>query len=162
MNFSNQKFLTNSVYGSTFTTLTLFISKSCKNKENSAKTQFELVEMHINPLDPYLIRIIKRWVFDLNSLNLEVYLNTPAIVCLRIYRQVIYNGWSNDIHVRWMILIRLLIIIKKDLSYVGSVQTAELSHLVCNNFQFDVIFYSMLGKWELVSGSYWLNVFWVI
>ena len=46
--------------------------------------------------------------------------------------------------------------------YVGSVQTVELSHLVCNNFQFDVIFYSMKGKWELESGSDWLNVFWVI
>ena len=89
MNFSNNTFLTNSVYKSIFTTLTLLISPSCKNKEHFAKTQFEFVEMHTNPLDPHLIGII---VFDLNSLNLEVYLNTPAIVCIRIYRQVIYNG----------------------------------------------------------------------
>ena len=41
-------------------------------------------------------------------LNLEVYLNTPAIVCIRIYRQIIYNGWSNDIHVRWMVLIKTI------------------------------------------------------
>ena len=86
MNFSNHTFLTNSVYGSTFTTLTLFISQSCKNKEHCDKTRFEFVEMHTNPLDPHLICIIRRWVFDLNSLNLEVYLNTPAIVCIkRIY-----------------------------------------------------------------------------
>ena len=38
-------------------------------------------------------------MFDLNSLNLEVYMNTQSIVCIRIYRQVIYNGWSNDIYV---------------------------------------------------------------
>ena len=108
MNFSNHTFLTNSVYGSRFTTLTLFISQSCKNKERCAKMRFEFVEMHTNPLDPHLIGIIKRWVFDLNSLNLEVFLNTPAIDCIRIYRQVTYNGWSNDIHVRWMILIKTI------------------------------------------------------
>ena len=60
MNFSNHTFLTNSLYGSTFTTLTLFISKSCKNKERSAKTRFEFVEMHTNQLDPHLIGIINR------------------------------------------------------------------------------------------------------
>ena len=54
MNFSNHTFLTNSVYGRTSTTLTLFISQSCKN------TRFEFVEMHTNPLDPHLIGIIKR------------------------------------------------------------------------------------------------------
>ena len=43
--------------------------------------------------------IVVWWVFYLNSLNLEVYLNTPSIVCLRIYGQVIYNGRSNDTHV---------------------------------------------------------------
>ena len=108
MNFSNHTFLTNSVYGSTFTTLTLFISQSCKDKERCAKTRFEFVEMHTNQLDPHLIGIIKWWVFDLNSVNLEVYLNRPAIVCIRIYKQVIYNGGSNDIHVRWMILIKTI------------------------------------------------------
>ena len=43
-----------------------------------------------NPTKP-LIGIIVI-VFDLNSVNLEVYMNTPAIVFKRIYRQVIYNG----------------------------------------------------------------------
>ena len=108
MNFSNHTFITNSVYGSIFIILTLFIPQSCKNKERCANTRFEFVEMHTNPLDPHLIGIIKRWVFDLNSLNLEVYLNTPAIVCIRIYRQVLYNGRSNDIHGRWMILIKTI------------------------------------------------------
>ena len=60
MNFSNHTFLTNSLYGSTFTTLTLSISQSFKNKERCTKTRFEFVEMHTNPLDPYLIGIIKR------------------------------------------------------------------------------------------------------
>ena len=87
MNFSKHIFLTNSLYGSTFTTLTVFISQSCKNKERCANTRFEYVEMHNNPLDPHLIGIIKRWVFDLNLLNLEVCLNTPVTVCIRIYRQ---------------------------------------------------------------------------
>ena len=110
MNFSNLAFLTNSGYGSTFSnsTLTLYISQSCKYKECCAKTRFEFVEMHTISLDPYLIGIVVWWVFDLNSLNLEVYLNTPALVCIRIYRQVIYNGWSNVIHVRWMILMRTI------------------------------------------------------
>ena len=54
MNFSNHTFLTNSVYGSTFTILTLLISQSCKNKERCAKTRFEFVEMHTNSLDPHL------------------------------------------------------------------------------------------------------------
>ena len=40
--------------------------------------RLEFVEMHTNSLDPYLIGIVVWWVFDLNSLNLEVYLNTPA------------------------------------------------------------------------------------
>ena len=71
MNFSNHAFLTNSGYGSTFTTLTLYISQSCKNKECCAKTRLEFVEMHTNSLDPYLIGIVVWWVFDLNSLNLE-------------------------------------------------------------------------------------------
>ena len=60
MNFSNHTFLTNSVYGSNSTILTLFISQSCKNKERCAKTRFEFVEMHTNPLGPHLIGIIKR------------------------------------------------------------------------------------------------------
>ena len=58
MNFSNHAFLTNSGYGSIFTTLTLYISQSCKNKECYAKTRFELVEMHTNSPDPYLIGIV--------------------------------------------------------------------------------------------------------
>ena len=60
MKFSNHTFLKNSVYGNRFTTLTLFISQSCKNKERCAKTRFEFVEIHTNPLDPYLIGFIKR------------------------------------------------------------------------------------------------------
>ena len=55
MNFSNRAFLTNSLYGSKFTMLTMYISKGCKNKECCAKTRFEVVEMHTNSLDPYLI-----------------------------------------------------------------------------------------------------------
>ena len=31
----------------------------------------------------------------------------------------------------------------EDLSKDGSVQTVELSYLICPNFRFDVIFYSM-------------------
>ena len=88
MNFSNHAFPTDSGYESTFTTLTLYISRNCKLKECCAKVRFEFVDMHTNSLDPYLIDIV---VFDLNSLNLEVYLNTRAIVCIRIYRQVRYN-----------------------------------------------------------------------
>ena len=105
MNFWNDAFLTNSGYGSTFTTLTLYISQSCKTKECCANVRFEFVEMHTNLLDPYLIGIVVWWVFDLNSLILEIYLNTQAIVCLRIYRQVIYNVGSN---VRRMILIKTI------------------------------------------------------
>ena len=90
------------------TILTLYISQSCKNKECCAKTTLDFVEMHTDSLDPYLIGIVVWRVFGLNSLNLEVYLNTPAIVCIRIYRQVIYNGWSNDVHVRWMILVKTI------------------------------------------------------
>ena len=60
MKISNHTFLTNSVYGSVFITLTLFISQSFINKERCAKTRFEFVEMHTNPLDPNLIGIIKR------------------------------------------------------------------------------------------------------
>ena len=44
-----------------------------------------------------------------------------------------------------------LFIIKDDLSYAGSVQTVGLSYLICHNFQFDVIFYSMWDKLELVE-----------
>ena len=44
-------------------------------------------------------------------------------------------------YVEWFLY--RLFITKEDLGYVGSVQNVELSHLVCNNFQFDVIFYSM-------------------
>ena len=58
MNFSNHALLTNSGCGSTFTTLTLYISQSCKIKECFAQTRFEFVEMHINSLDPYLIGIV--------------------------------------------------------------------------------------------------------
>ena len=58
MNFSNLAFLINSGYGSTFTTLMLHISQSCKNKECCAKTQIEFVEMHTNSFDPYLIDIV--------------------------------------------------------------------------------------------------------
>ena len=60
MNFSNHTFLTNSVYGSIFIILTLFIFQSFKSKERCTKTRFEFVEMHTNPLDPHLIGIIKR------------------------------------------------------------------------------------------------------
>ena len=82
-------------------------------------TRFEFVEMHTNPLDPHLIGIIKRWVFDLNSLNLEVYLNTPAIVCIRIYRQEIYTMDDVMIYIYVGSFWSRLFIIKKDLSYVG-------------------------------------------
>ena len=34
--------------------------------------------MHTNSLDLYLIGIVAYWLFDLNSLNLEVYLNPPV------------------------------------------------------------------------------------
>ena len=85
MNFLNHTFLKNSVYRSTFTTLTLFISQSCKNKERCAKTRFEFVEMHTNPLDPHLIGIIKRWVFDLNSLNLE---GLPEHASYSLYKNI--------------------------------------------------------------------------
>ena len=60
MNFSNHAFLTNSGYGSTFTTLTLYIPQSYKIKESCAKVRFEFVEMHTYPLDPYLIGIVAR------------------------------------------------------------------------------------------------------
>ena len=53
-----------------------------QKKECCVEVQFEFVEMHTIPLDPYLIGIVVWWVFDSNSLNLEVYLNTLAIVCI--------------------------------------------------------------------------------
>ena len=56
--------------------------------------RLEFVEMHANSLDLYVFDIVVRWLLNLNSLILEVYLNTPAIVCIRIYKQVIKNGRS--------------------------------------------------------------------
>ena len=44
----------NSGYGSKFATLTLYFSEICKNEECCAKVWFEFVEMHTNPLDPYV------------------------------------------------------------------------------------------------------------
>ena len=41
-------------------TNSVYLQKLHKNKERCAKTRFECVEMHTNPLDPHLIGIIKR------------------------------------------------------------------------------------------------------
>ena len=83
-----------------------------------------------------LIGIVAWWVFDLNSLNLQVYLNTPSIVCIRIYRQVIYNGWSYDIHVHWMILI-------KTICYQGRFEL----HWISANRRVVLFYLSQLSVW---------------
>ena len=44
-----------------------------------------------------LIGIVVCLVFNLNPRNLEVYLNTPAIVCIRIYGQVIHTNGTKKL-----------------------------------------------------------------
>ena len=106
MNFSNHTFLTNSVYGSRFTTLTLFISQSYKNKERCAKTRFEFVEMHTNPLDPHLICNYKTMSVRFKFTQPW---GLPEHASYSLYKNIqAGNRWSNDIHVRLMILIKTI------------------------------------------------------
>ena len=99
MIFSNHAFLINSGYGSTFTTLTLYISQSCKNKECCAKTRFEYVEMHTNWLDFYLIGIVAGWVFDLNSLNLKASAHSFKQFTSRLLKSTLSLSLSLSMHI---------------------------------------------------------------
>ena len=123
--------LLNFGYGTTFATLTPYISKSCKNKQCSTKVQFDCFWNTYQLSWSLFI-----WHYNAMSVRFNVSQpwGLPEHVSFYLYKNIrggyIMAEAMMNMYVVLFWLRLFLFVIKKDLSYVGWVQTVKLAYLI--------------------------------